>query len=118
LVRIASPCPECTEKLKKSIEELYSLDAAKLSLGWSPENTPCSYEPSDFTEEEQLAIDPICAASNVKIENLKIVRHADKYEVRIASLEIDNAENKIDVYRSKPVFVTIGEYSTFLQNWK
>jgi len=108
--------PILEELLEKCIESIYDLTNPQVrQQGFAPNGITNYYEPVDFTLEEAQGIDNILQSVGVHVENTKIIRHNDKYEVLIASIDEDPIGKNIGIYKDKPVFVTKGRFSKYLK---
>jgi dipeptidyl-peptidase-3 len=115
LVALVSPYPDIAAKLSPVVNAMYSLAPEELNLGYPPENTTCYYHPSDFTQSEQEGIDALMSAAKISFENTIVYRHADRYEVKTASIAVDPVGTPIGEFNGLPVFVTKGHFTDVLQ---
>ena len=99
------------ELLEKCIDEMYDYKGSKGILGFHPDGCTRYYLPDDFSMEEAEGIDKILLEKGIRNENTRIIRHDDKYEVSIASIEVDEKGQEIGEYKGKKVVVTKGRYS-------
>ncbi|KAH0788622.1 Dipeptidyl-peptidase III [Histomonas meleagridis] len=98
------------------IEEIYSTSPDNVTeIGFHPTGVNTYYEPSDFTEEEAKGIDSVLTSNKIKLETTKIIRHDDRYEVQLPSIEIDTTGKQIGEYKGKPIYITKGRYSSILK---
>lgn len=101
--------------LEECIDDIYDLSSNKTQLGFNPDGYTVYYQPDDFTADEAEGIDKVLKAAGVRIENTAIIRHADKYEVAVASIEVDKAGQKVGTFNGKDVYVTKGRSSEALK---
>ena len=101
--------------LDECIEDIYDVSGPKSQLGFNPDGCTVYYQPDDFTQSEAEGIDQVLKAAGVRIENTAIIRHADKYEVSVASIEVDEKGQKVGTYNGKDVYVTKGRSSEALK---
>jgi len=104
---------ELTQLLNECIDNIYDDSKNMLQIGYYPEGISMYYEPLDFTQAEVEGINNLMNQKNVRVENTKIIRHDDKYEISIASIE-KLPERKIGEFNGKPVVVTTGRHSDCL----
>ena len=100
---------ELEQLLAACADGMYSLDGD--ILGWGPKGVTAYYDPLDFTEEEAKAVSSLLEKSNIGVENTTIVRETERYNVRLACVEVDDTGRKIGELNGKPVVVTKGRWS-------
>jgi dipeptidyl-peptidase-3 len=115
LVELVSPYPALSAMLDSVIDAIYAVDLPLRSLGWPPLGVTSYYSPSDFTEAEQVAVDKLLKAANIHVNNTIIVRSESRYEVKVFSVEKDEAGQLIGEVNGRPVVVTKGEHSEVLR---
>jgi dipeptidyl-peptidase-3 len=111
LVELVSPYPAVTELLTAVIDALYADDPGVRTLGWYPTGATSYYNPSDFEQAEQEAIDALLTERRIRKENTIVFREAERYAVKRVCAEVDEQGTEIGVVRNLPVFVTKGLYS-------
>lgn len=114
LKEIVKEYPKLKELLDKCIDKIYDVDLSIKHIGFNPGGHTAYYSPDDFSQEEEVGIDNLLRENNVRVENTIIIRHNDKYEVSIASINV-NEPRKIGEFRGLPVFVTTGRDSETLK---
>lgn len=101
---------------EKCINQIFDVaDQKKRALGFYPDGCTTYYLPDNFTAEEAKAIDLILDDNKILNNNTRIIRHADRYEVSIASVDVDTGGRKIGDYNGKPVYLTKGRYSEYFK---
>ena len=106
---------ELENLLSQCIDRMYDFVNGKDILGFYPNGYTTYYRPRNFTKEEAEGIDQILAEQKVRNENTIIIRHDDRYEVSVASIEVDTAGREVGTFRGKKVVVTKGRYSEVLK---
>lgn len=113
--------------LDACIDDLFSLEAGKLELGYSPNGVTTYYSPCTMTNEEVEKVNKVILDKGLKIENTKIIRDDEKhrYNVLLPSIQIDNEGELIGNIDIKlqtssevtnwPVYLTKGRYSEILK---
>jgi len=108
--------PRQKELLDKCIDQMYDVSSPyQTQLGFYPNGLTAYYEPNDFTQSEVDDIDAILMKNHIYVQNTKIIRHSDKYEVSVASVEVDSEGKMIGKCRDLPVLITKGRCSQALQ---
>lgn len=110
--------PNLTELFNKCADGLYSVEPASvLRLGFYPYSCTTYYQPAEFTQEEQQGVDNILKAKGIRIENTIIIRNDERnrYEVSIASIDIDNEGQEVGEFKGKKVVITKGRLSEVLK---
>lgn len=111
LEEILTPYPKLLNHFSEIKDVMYSSEPNIIELGFYPSGVTAYYEPEDFTNEEAQGIDKVILQANLKLENTFIIRHEDRYEVQLYSVEIDETGHQIGEFNSKPVFLTKGKNS-------
>ena len=111
-------CENRGEKIKNLFDQCKSnfYKYNDLQLGFYPNGCTAYYEPEDFTQEEQKAIDQILLNKGIHLENTKLIRKEDRYEALQYSIDIDKEGTKVGEYNGKGIFLTKGFCSDELKN--
>ena len=101
--------------LSKCIDQIYDISDGREILGFHPNGYTTYYRPNDFTKEEAEGVDAVLSANKIRNENTIIIRHDDRYEVSVASIEVDATGKEVGEYNGKKVVVTKGRNSEALK---
>ena len=103
------------ELFDKCAEKMYSLEPASvLQLGFYPGGTSAYYQPHEFTQNEQQGVDALLKEKKIRIENTIIIRHDDRYEVSVPSIDTPPPQ-EIGQFNGKKVVITWGRHSETLK---
>jgi dipeptidyl-peptidase-3 len=80
-----------------------------------PSSVTTYYDPRDFTAAEGRAIDDLLKAAKIRLDNTKVTRRSDRYDVCRVSIEVDDVGFQIGEVNGLPVFVTKGLHSEALK---
>jgi dipeptidyl-peptidase-3 len=114
LLSLVADYPSLRSKLDACIDSLYDIDPSSLHIGFHPGGATALYQPREFRQDEQKAVDALLQQANIGIENTIIHRLSDKYVVKQFSITIDEVGRKIGDVEGKPVYVTKGHESEAL----
>lgn len=106
--------PSLLSLLDACLDGIYSLEPSrKRRLGFGPQGTTAYYSPDDLSRDEVEALNSLCLERGLKLENTHLVRNDSKsrYEVSLASVEVDTEGTPLGTVRNLPVVLTRGRCS-------
>ncbi|KAH0792323.1 Dipeptidyl-peptidase III [Histomonas meleagridis] len=114
LTELVSDYPKLKELLNACVDSIYDASPQVLHIGYNPGGVTSYYDPPEFSKDEVKAIDSILSQQKVRVENTKIIRHSDKYEVSVASID-ESEPITVGQYNNLPIVITHGRHSSILK---
>ena len=114
LVALAAPHADLAALLAECVDAMYSEEQSCLNIGFHPSGVTTYYNPAEFTQTEQAAVDAILREKKVRLENTIVFRRSDRYEACRMCIDVDKEGEKVGEYNGLPIYVTKGLHSEVL----